>query len=98
MKIGINFVLGRGYLEVYIRSSKKSSIIFPMHDFSNLYLAFYSCDRFTLHGVRKIKFTSKKIFHAVLRLLDSVLFEHASKRDTSNKKIRNILHCFFDNS
>ena len=45
-----------------IRCSKKKSIIFPIHGFSNLYLALYKCDRVTPNGVRKIRFRTKKNF------------------------------------
>ena len=31
-------------------------------------------------------------------MLDSVLFQHAAKMDTRKKKIRHILHVFFDKS
>ena len=51
---------------MYIRCSKKKSIIFPIDGFSNLYLALYKCDRVTPNGVRKIRFRTKKTSQTVL--------------------------------
>ena len=69
--------------------SKEKSIIFPTDGVIYLYLALYKLDRVPLDGVRKMTFRTKKVFL-------TVLFERASKMDTSKEKIRYILQFFFD--
>lgn len=70
-----------------IRPTKKKFIIFAIDGFMNLYLALYECSR-VLPDVRNIRSLAKKKIPASCLLLDSVLFESASKMDTNKEKIQ----------
>lgn len=55
-----------------------------------MYFVLYKCDWVTQYGVENIKFQTKKHPQTVLRLLDSLFFEHVFNKNTSKKKIRDI--------